>query len=203
VIVLSGEGRAFSAGVDVGEHQAPRTARMLEAFHDLLETMLGDGPPVVARVHGACLGGGMEVALAADLVVAGASAKFGQPEIAVGVFPPAACLLLPAIVGERKAREIVLGGAVFGAGDALAMGLVNRVVPDAGLDAATDALAADLAAKSGVVLRLARKALDPGDFRARRARVEALYLEDLMSTADAREGLAAFLEKRAAAWRDA
>jgi cyclohexa-1,5-dienecarbonyl-CoA hydratase len=202
-IVLSGEGRAFSAGVDVGEHRAPHTARMLRAFHDLLEVMLTDGPPIVARVHGACLGGGMEIALAADLVVAGASAKFGQPEIAVGVFPPAACLLLPAVVGERKAREIVLRGATFGAGEALAMGLVNRVVPDDGLDAAMDALAADLSAKSGAVLRIARKALDRGDFRARRARAEALYLEELMATADAGEGLAAFLEKRSPVWRDA
>ena len=120
--------RAFSAGVSVEEHQPETVYQMLESFHDVFRTLDQMSKPALALVDGAALGGGCELVAGCDIVVAAARARFGQPEIKLGVFPPVAAVLLPRIMGERRARELLLTGEIFDAQEALRTGLVSYVV---------------------------------------------------------------------------
>ncbi len=204
VLVLAGAGKAFSAGVDVGEHRPQTVESMIHAFHDFCRSILEFPRPTLARVHGPALGGGCEVVLCCDTAVAAASARLGQPEIALGVFPPLAAVLLPRLAGRAAAARTVLWGEVFPAETARALGLVGEVVSDESLEARIEELAARAAGLSSRALALARQALRRGAEgpleEALRA-VETIYLDDLMKTEDAAEGLNAFLEKRPPSWR--
>src|SRR5439155_5940402 len=121
--------RAFSAGVAVEEHVPETAYQMLEAFHAIFRSLLQIAKPAIAVVDGPALGGGCELVAACDIVIASERAKFGQPEIKLGVFPPVAAILLPRIIGEKKAREMILTGEVIDAAEALRYGLANHVVP--------------------------------------------------------------------------
>ena len=175
----------------------------MAAFRDALAAVLDAPVPVVVAVHGPCLGGGMELAMAADLVYAADTATFGQPEIQLGVFPPFAAAMYPAWFGRTRAAELVLLGETISARDAFARGLITGVVPADELAAKADAVCARLAAFSPSSLRLAREALRLGGMLGAESLppVEGLYADKLMKTEDAREGLAAFLEKRPPKWR--
>jgi cyclohexa-1,5-dienecarbonyl-CoA hydratase len=205
VIVIAAAGKAFSAGVDVADHTKERVDEMIKKFDNIFRTLWSLEQPTVAAVQGMALGGGCEVAIGCDFVVASEKAKFGQPEIKVGVFPPVAALVLPRIIGRKKAFEWVLTGETFDAREAERIGLVNVVAPPESFDAAVNAFVGKLTALSGAVLRLAKRAtqigLDQGADAAF-AEIERLYLRDLMQTADATEGLAAFLEKREPKWKE-
>jgi len=199
--------KLFSAGVDVAEHTAERVKEMIETFHRMFRLLDQLEIPTVAVVDGAALGGGCELALFCDMVVASEKASFGQPEIQVGVFPPIAAVAFPAICGPKKAFEMVLIGDRIKATEAERLGLVNVVVPPEDLRATADALVGKLAKLSGVILRLAKRAVregiaHTGHFDEALAAIEALYLGPLMATEDAHEGLAAFSEKRTPAWKD-
>jgi len=203
VLVVAGAGKAFCAGVDVAEHEASLAPIMLQAFHAFCRALLDFPRPTIARVHGPALGGGCEVALCCDLAVSGASAKVGLPEITLGLFPPVAAVLLPRLAGRRAAAEAILWGDALPAASALRLGLVSEVVPDDRLDARVTERAGRAAQLSGSALRLAREALRrgaEGPPEAALQRVERVYLEDLMRTRDAGEGLKAFLEKRPPIW---
>ena len=203
VLLLRGEGKGFSAGVDVREHLPETVEPLLAAFHDALAAVLGAPIPVVAAVHGPCLGGGMELAMAADLVYAAVTATFGQPEIQLGVFPPFAAAAYPAWFGRARAAELVLLGETLTAQEAFTRGLVAGVLPVANLAAKVTEVCGKLAAHSPSSLRLTREALRLGTARGLDAldAVEALYRDQLMATEDAKEGLLAFLEKRPPQWR--
>jgi len=208
VVALCGAGtRAFSAGVAIEDHVPARVGAMLEAFHDVFRAFVELDRPVLALVRGAALGGGCELVAFADAALAAESATFGLPEIALGCLPPIAALVLPAVVGAHVAAEMALTGEPFNAARAFAVGLVNRVVPDESFDAEAQVFVARFARHSGAALSLAHAALAPAtrgaDFLAALSRVEALYLERLMATHDAGEGVAAWMEKRAAEWEDA
>lgn len=207
VLVLRAEGKAFCAGVDVADHAPDRIGPSLAAFHAVFRSLEAWGGATIARVQGPALGGGAELACACDWVLASDRATFGFPEIRLGVFPPVAAALLPGLVGERRATDLVLSGRVIPAAEAERIGLASRVVPEADLDGAVSDLAAGLSAMSLSSLRLARRALRPAgrpcSFGQALDRAERIYLEDLMRTADAREGIAAFLQKRDPVWRDA
>jgi cyclohexa-1,5-dienecarbonyl-CoA hydratase len=197
--------KAFSAGVDVSEHTADMVEEMIEVFHRIFRLLDGLEVPTVAVVRGAALGGGCELALFCDMVIASEKASFGQPEIQVGVFPPVAAVALPEIIGPRKAVEMMLTGDRIRAAEAERLGLVNKVVPPEELQAAADELVGKLTRLSGAVLRLTKRAVrigSVGSFSEGLAAVEELYLGPLMSTEDAQEGLAAFMEKRAPVWKD-
>jgi cyclohexa-1,5-dienecarbonyl-CoA hydratase len=199
--------KLFSAGVDVAEHIAERVKEMIETFHRIFRLLDQLEIPTVAVVNGAALGGGCELALFCDLVIASEKASFGQPEIQVGVFPPIAAVALPAISGSKRAFEAVLTGDRVSAADAERLGWVNRVVPPEELRATADAVVGKLANLSGAVLRLAKRAVregiaHTGHFADGLAAVEAVYLGPLMATEDAQEGLAAFMEKRPPVWKD-
>ena len=203
-LVLAAEGRAFSAGVAVEDHMGDRVKPMLTAFHQIFRRLHALDCPTVAAVQGPALGGGAELAIFCDLVVASETATVGQPEIKVGVFPPIAALCYPARVGPARALQLLCSGDVIPAREAERIGLVDRVVPSAELEAAVAAAVAGFTGKSAVVLRLTKRALRaarPDDFEASLARLEALYLDELMQTEDAGEGLRAFVEKRPPAWK--
>lgn len=204
LLVVGAQGRAFSAGVDVADHTAERVGEMVRAFDRIFRQLEALAIPTVAAVQGAALGGGCELALACDLVVASDAATFGQPEIKLGVIAPYACIRLPALIGPKKANELLLMGEVISAAEAAQLGLVNRLVPAAGFPAAVEQLVGQLSGLSRAALVLTKQAMRiaarPLDEAL--ATVERLYLEDLMATADAHEGLAAFLEKRRPVWRD-
>lgn len=203
-LVVAGEGKAFSAGVDIEDHVEEKVRPMIAAFHGVFRRLADFEPVTVAAVRGAALGGGCEVAAFCDLVVASDDAKFGQPEIRLGLFPPLAAAAFPYFVDGKKTLEIMLLGETIDAAEAERIGLVNRVVPAADLDDAVDDLAGHLAGLSAPALRLTKKAYYAGvdvPFDEALDRAEEIYLDELMRTRDAHEGIAAFREKRDPEWR--
>ncbi|MEP6743196.1 MAG: enoyl-CoA hydratase-related protein [bacterium] len=198
------ECRAFSAGVAVEEHAPETIFQMLDSFHAIFRNLEQIARPAIAVVNGPALGGGCELVTACDFVIAGEQARFGQPEIKLGVFPPVAAILLPRIIGDRRARELMLTGEIIEAREALSLGLINRVVPAAELDQETSRLLAQLRGLSAAALEHTRRAIDLGFGRTLDAalkEVEDMYLHELMKTHDATEGINAFIEKRKAAWQ--
>ena len=196
--------KAFSAGVDVADHTADKVEEMIEVFHRIFRLLDGLDVPTLAVVGGAALGGGCELALFCDMLIASEKASFGQPEIQVGVFPPIAAVALPGIIGHKKAMELLLTGDRIRAAEAERLGLVNKVVPPEELQTAADEFVGKLSSLSGAVLRLTKRAIQvgsAGSFAEGLAAVEELYLGPLMDTEDAHEGLAAFMEKRAPVWK--
>ena len=204
VIALRGAGNVFSAGVQIEDHVPSRVGAMLEAFHGVFRAFLEVGKPLIACVRGPALGGGCELVAFADAAVASDNATFGFPEIKLGCFPPVASVVLPAVVGAHRAAELMLGGEPIDARRACEIGLVNAVVPDASFETEAAAFVERFARHSGAAMALALEASrSRAGFLAELARVEALYLERLMATHDAGEGIAAWGEKRKPEWRDA
>ena len=201
ILVVRADGKLFSAGVDVADHTADKVGEMIPLF-DRVCAALADIPvPTLAVVHGHALGGGCEVALCCDLVLAAEAANFGQPEIKLATIAPIAALRLPPLIGYRRAAEMLFTGEVIGASEAARIGLINRAVPAEELERAADETVSRLGALSGAALRACKQALRrPRDDWARLPAIEKLYLDGLMSTEDAHEGLDAFLHKRAPVW---
>ena len=196
------EGPHFSFGASVEEHLPGACEQMLAGLHALLGDMLEWPRPILMCVRGQCLGGGLEFALAGNLLFAAPEAQFGQPEMKLGVFAPAASVLLPLRIGQARAEDLLYSGRSIDAASALAWGLANEIAEDPAVAAAAY-FDRHLAAKSAASLAHAvRAAREPfADLaRARLDDVEALYLEKLMATRDAKEGLAAFIAKRAPKW---
>ncbi len=205
VVLFNAKGKCFSAGVDVGEHMGDLAPKMIEVFHGMFRLMDRLGTPTIASVYGSCLGGGCELALFCDLVLASEDAKFGQPEIQVGVFPPIAAQLLPRIIGRKAAMDLILSGRIVSAVEAMQMGLVNKVVPKEELEPATSEYVKPYLKLSAEVLRKTKKAVTAGlrdDLEPSLQVIEGIYLDELMKTADANEGLKAFMEKRKPEWRN-
>ncbi|TET33551.1 MAG: enoyl-CoA hydratase/isomerase family protein [Planctomycetota bacterium] len=206
VIALTGEGKFFSAGVDVGEHMGDMATEMIKVFHGLFHKMNEVPQPLIALVNGQALGGGAEVVLGCDMAFAHEKSKWGQPEIKVGVYPPIALVLLPRKVGRMKAMELVLAGDVIPAQEAKDLGLYNEVVPLDSFADAAKAFVGKFASLSAPVLKITKRALLQGltgieDFKLALRPIEELYLNELMKTEDANEGLKAFLEKRDPVWK--
>lgn len=197
--------RAFSAGVAVEEHGEDTVFQMLDSFHAIFRTLEQLARPSIAVVDGAALGGGCELVVACDMAIASERARFGQPEIKLGVFPPVAALMLPQAIGEKRARELILTGELVEATEALRIGLVNYVVPSEQLEQKTFELLAKLRSLSAAALEHTRKAIDAGRRRTLDSalkEVEDMYLHELMKTSDATEGINAFIEKRKPVWRN-
>jgi cyclohexa-1,5-dienecarbonyl-CoA hydratase len=205
-LVLQGAGpKGFSAGAEVADHIPERVGEMLAAFHAVFRRLARADCVTIAGAHGVCLGGGMELATFCDFVVATADAKFGQPEIKLGCFPPIALLTLPEFCGMRTAMDLILTGRTVEAREAQHLGLVSRIAPEGQLAPAVAALLEELHGLSPAVLRLTRRTLwrlHAEEFERRLDEVERIYLNELMQTKDAREGIRAFLEKRPAVWQN-
>ncbi len=204
-VIFDHQGKVFSAGVDVADHVGEKAQRMLRVFHDIFKNIHRLECPVIASVRGAALGGGAEIALFCDFVIASTKAKFGQPEIKVGVFPPVAAYILPRLTGYKKALELLLLGETIDAAEAHRLGLVNHVFPIETYDDEFAEFIGKLKQLSTVVLRHAKRAIQMGltfDFENKIDLLEQFYLEELMRTHDANEGLQAFLEKRPPKWEN-
>ena len=201
-LLLDAEGPHFSFGASVEEHLAPRCAAMLASLHALLIALVEFPLPVLVAVRGQCLGGGLELALAGGPIFAASDASFGQPEIKLGVFAPAASCLLNWRVSHSAAEQLLWSGRSISGSDALALGLVHALAddPEAAALAWFDAHLAPRSAAALACAVSATRAPRARELRLRLAEVERLYLKRLMSTHDANEGLAAFVEDRAPAW---
>ena len=198
------ECRSFSAGVAIEEHVQGTIFQMLDAFHSIFRLLEQVAKPVIALVDGAALGGGCELVAACDIVIASDRARFGQPEIKLGVFPPVAAVMLPLVIGEKRARELILTGEIIDAVEAGRLGLCNHVVPGAQLEPKLLEVLSKLKELSGTSLQFARQSLDLGRGRSiddALTEQENIYLHELMKTQDANEGVKAFMEKRKPVWR--
>jgi cyclohexa-1,5-dienecarbonyl-CoA hydratase len=205
LLVIQAAGKAFSAGVDVGEHLGGLVYKMIEVFHRMFRLMDALKVPSISAVNGSALGGGCELAVYCDMVVATEKAKFGQPEIQVGVFPPIAALAFPRMMGRKKALELILSGDVISAQEALTLGMINKIVPEASLAEEMTGFVEKFRKLSGIVLKLTKEATLAGlndDAERGLQVIEKIYLDRLMRTDDAIEGLKAFLDKRKPAWKD-
>jgi len=198
IITATGE-KAFSAGASVQDHVGERVITMLQRFHECFRILAKLDIVTVALVKGAALGGGCELALACDFILASDRARFGQPEINLGVFPPVAAYQLSRQMNPRKGLELLLTGEPVDAG-----AVANAVFPAAEFDQRANQWLQKIYKQSASSLRFAKRAFriaQSADFDERLAAVEWLYLEELMKTEDANEGLAAFIEKRQPLWR--
>lgn len=203
VIVVNGEGRAFSAGVDIAAHTPDKIEEMLAKFHGIIRSLVSTKKVTIAAVHGLCLGGGAELAMVCDVVVTNDDAEWGFPEIKLGCFPPVACTALAALVGQKKAAELILSGRSITGREAAEIGLATRSVSESQLDSSVHACVGQLSRLSPSALAVAKKACyawDSMHFDKGLARAEKIYFEDLMKTEDAREGIRAFLDKRQPRW---
>jgi cyclohexa-1,5-dienecarbonyl-CoA hydratase len=204
VFAAAPECNAFSAGVAVEEHVEETIFQMLDSFHAIFRNLELIARPTIAIVDGAALGGGCELVAACDIVIASDRARFGQPEIKLGVFPPVAAVLLPLVIGDKRARELMLTGELIEAPEAARLGLVNYLLPRAELEQKTAELLVRFRSLSAAALGFTKQAIDLGRGRSLDAalkEMEALYLNELMKTVDATEGIEAFTEKRKPEWR--
>jgi cyclohexa-1,5-dienecarbonyl-CoA hydratase len=203
VIVLSGDDKALSAGVDVAAHSPDKVEEMLTKFHAVIRMLVAMKRVTIAAVHGHCLGGGAELAMVCDIVYTTESAQWGFPEIKLSCYPPVACTALAALVGQKRAAELILTGRTIGGKEAAEIGLANREVPENGLLAAVDECIAHLRKLSPAALAMAKKASyawDSMHFDKGLARAERIYFDELMKTSDAHEGIRAFIENREPKW---
>ncbi|MCP4602278.1 MAG: cyclohexa-1,5-dienecarbonyl-CoA hydratase [Proteobacteria bacterium] len=203
-IVFEGEGKHFCFGASVAEHVRDKAPKMIHDFHGMFKKLLDCQALTIALVRGQCLGGGMELASFCNFIVAEPSAKFGQPEIQLGVLPPVAAAILPGIVGQQRADDLVLTGRSIDAHTACAWGLVHTVEED-GTAALEMLLTKHILPKSAETLRYANRAVRSNwykDLSTRLDEMEHLYVNELMETEDANEGIEAFLEKRKPKWKN-
>ncbi len=203
-IVLAGSDKVFSAGVDVAAHTPDQVQEMLTKFHAVFRALIASRKVSVATVHGHCLGGGAELAMVCDIVIASESSTWGFPEISLGCFPPVAATALAALAGQKHAAELILTGRKFDGLEARFLGLANWAVPDHAVKEKVDEVIGRLSKLSPAALAMAKKAVyawDSMHFDKGLARAEKIYLEELMHTEDAVEGITAFMEKREPKWK--
>ena len=205
LIVLDSAGKTFCGGIELGEYTQRRVFQLLDAFHGAFVAMLDTSKPLLVVVNGPAFGGGAELAALGDLVIATPKAKFAQPEIKLGVFPPLAAAVLPYILGPKQALELVLTGETISAERARDIGLVNWLVPEEELEKKVEDVIAKVTAQSGPVLTMAKKAILGSLGVTLREGVRnsmKVFLNELAELEDSQEGLRALVEKRAPKWKN-
>ena len=203
-IVITSHSSAFSAGVDVAAHTPDKVEAMLSKFHAVMRALVGTTKVTIAAVNGHCLGGGAELAMICDLVYTTDEAQWGFPEIKLGCYPPVAVTALAALVGQKHAADLILTGRTISGSEAASIGLANRAVPKDQLDGVVEDVLKQVSKLSPATLATTKKAIYAWDcmhFDKGLARAEKIYLDELMKTEDAREGINAFLEKREPQWK--
>lgn len=205
-VVFTGAGsKSFSAGVEVRDHLPERVKEMIRVFHGVFREMIKLEAPTICVVNGYCLGGGAELALFCDMVIASEKSQFGQPDITLGNFAPLALSAYPFFIWRKKVYEFLFTGESISAEKAERIGLVNIVVPEDKLKEAEEALLGKLLRLSSVSLRASKKAMAVTfneQFEKALDAVEAIYLNELAPSEDGLEGLVAFLEKRSPVWKE-
>ena len=205
LIVLDSAGKAFCGGIELGEYTQRRVFQLLDAFHNAFTAMLDTSKPVLVVVNGPAFGGGAELAALGDLVIATPRARFAQPEIKLGVFPPLAAAILPYILGPKLALELVLTGEVMTAERAHDLGLVNWLIAEKEVEGKIADVIAKVTAQSGPVLTMAKKAILGSLGQSLREGVSSsmkVFLNELADLEDSQEGLRALVEKRAPNWKN-
>ena len=205
LIILDSAGKTFCGGIEIGEYTQRRVFQLLDAFHGAFAAMLDASKPVLVVVNGPAFGGGAELAALGDLVIATPKARFAQPEIKLGVFPPLAAAVLPYLIGPKHALELVLTGETMSAERARELGMVNWVVPEDELKKNVDEVAAKVTAQSAPVLTMAKKAIQGSLGLPLRDGVRnsmKVFLNELAELEDSQEGLRALVEKRAPKWKN-
>lgn len=204
-LVLLGQGPSWCAGVEVSDHKPERAAEMIAVFTAMLQKIENFEVPTIAGIQGACLGGGMELAIACDILIAGQRAVFGQPEIKLGFLPPYAAVRLTRLVGPARAIEICTTGKRYTSEDACRLGFVSHVVADDQLTSAVEETVQEIAACSPLIIRLNKQAINQHlelDATAAVNSVNELFLGGLMKTEDTLEGIRSFEEKRPPRWKN-
>ena len=203
-ILISGNGGSFSAGVDVAAHTLDKVEAMLSKFYAVIRALVNTKKVTIAAVNGHCLGGGAELAMVCDLVYTTEDAQWGFPEIKLGCYPPVAVTALAALVGQKHAADLILTGRTISGSEAASIGLANRAVPKDQLEDVVEDALEHLSKLSPAALAITKEAIYAWDsihFDKGLARAEKIYLDELMKTEDAREGINAFLEKREPQWK--
>ncbi|HXY79183.1 MAG TPA: enoyl-CoA hydratase/isomerase family protein, partial [Candidatus Bathyarchaeia archaeon] len=205
LIVLDSAGKTFCGGIELGEYTQRRVFQLLDAFHGAFAAMLDTSKPLLVVVNGPAFGGGAELAALGDLVIATPKARFAQPEIKLGVFPPLAAAVLPYILGPKQALELVLTGEAMSAERARELGLVNWLVAEEELESKVAEISGKVTAQSGPVLTMAKKAILGSLGLPLRDGVRnsmKVFLNELAELEDSQEGLRALVEKRAPKWKN-
>ena len=205
LMVLDSAVKTFCGGIELGEYTQRRVFQLLDAFHAAFAAMLDTSKPLLVVVNGPAYGGGAELAALGDLVIATPKARFAQPEIKLGVFPPLAAAVLPSILGPKQALELVLTGEAMSAERARELGLVNWLVPEEELLKKVSEVIAKVTAQSGPVLTMAKKAILGSLGLPLREGVRnsmKVFLNELAELEDSQEGLRALVEKRAPKWKN-
>jgi cyclohexa-1,5-dienecarbonyl-CoA hydratase len=205
LLVLDSASKAFCGGIELGEYTQRRVFQMLDAFHGAFTAMLDTSKPLLVIVNGPAFGGGAELAALGDLVIATPRARFAQPEIKLGVFPPLAAAILPYLLGPKHALELVLTGETISAERARELGLVNWIVSEDELETKAKEVIAKVTAQSGPVLTMAKKAILGSLGLPLRDGVRnsmKVFLNELADLEDSQEGLRALVEKRAPQWKN-
>jgi cyclohexa-1,5-dienecarbonyl-CoA hydratase len=205
LIVLDSAAKAFCGGIELGEYTARRVFQLLDAFHNAFSAMVETAKPILVVINGPAFGGGAELAALGDLVIATPNARFAQPEIKLGAFPPLAAAVLPYILGPKMALELVLTAETMSAERARELGLVNWLVPEKDLQKKVEEVCAKVTAQSGPVLTMAKKAILGSLGLPLREGVRnsmKVFLNELADLEDSQEGLRATVEKRAPKWKN-
>ncbi len=203
LLSILAEGKVFSAGVDVSEHTEDKVSLMMDVFLEMFRLLNSVKCPSLAVVKGSALGGGCELALFCDMVIASEKAKFGQPEVMVGVFPPVSVVIFPYLIGRNRSFELLLQGKSISAPEAERYGLINKVLPEENFDSLLKEFKEQILDKSPIVLRIIKAIIDKSLYLTVEeglTQAKDVYLNELMKTDDASEGLKAFLEKRKPVW---
>ncbi|HXX20209.1 MAG TPA: enoyl-CoA hydratase/isomerase family protein [Candidatus Acidoferrum sp.] len=205
LMILDSAGKTFCGGIELGEYTQRRVFQLLDAFHGAFAAMLDTSKPLLVVVNGPAYGGGAELAALGDLVIATPKARFAQPEIKLGVFPPLAAAVLPYILGPKQALELVLTGEAMSAERARDLGLVNWLVSEEELEKKVAEVGAKVTAQSGPVLTMAKKAILGSLGLPLRDGVRnsmKVFLNELAELEDSQEGVRALVEKRAPKWKN-
>jgi len=205
LIVIDSEGKTFCGGIELGEYTQRRVFQLIEAFHAAFSAILDTMKPLLVVVNGPAFGGGAELAALGDLVIATPRARFAQPEIKLGAFPPLSAAVLPYILGPKLALELVLTGEAITAERALDLGLINWLVPESELQTKVNGVIAKVTSQSGAVLTMAKKAIMASLGLPLREGVRnsmKVFLNELSDLEDSQEGVRALVEKRAPKWKN-
>jgi len=205
LMVLDSAIKTFCGGIEIGEYTQRRVFQLLDAFHGAFAAMLDTSKPLLVVVNGPAYGGGAELAALGDLVIATPKARFAQPEIKLGVFPPLAAAVLPYILGPKQALELVLTADAMSAERARDLGLVNWLVSEEELPKRVEEVIGKVTAQSGPVLTMAKKAILGSLGLPLRDGVRnsmKVFLNELAELEDSQEGLRALVEKRAPKWKN-
>lgn len=204
-VVFFGDGPSWCAGVEVGDHKPEMVDEMVAVFNGIFERINKLDVPTIAAVHGLCVGGGMEIAIACDIVMASEKAKFGQPEIKLGFFPPYAVIRLPELIGPAKTIEVCTSGKTYTANDAQLLGFVGHVIGDDRFAEGVEKMIREITYSSPLIIRLNKRAVKQSLGQGFDDAVETAsdyFLNTMMKTEDTLEGIASFDEKRKPVWKN-